>query len=67
MALEDRFLETEKYVEFDLSYNGKVYSMEYMMLLQAICSEIEVVGKTYAKLCDKNFKATKYTGLNEWH
>ena len=66
MALEARFLETEKYVEFDLAHNGKVYSMEYMMLLQAVCSEIDVVGKVYAGLCDKNFKATKYTGLNEW-
>lgn len=66
LALEARFLETEKYVEFDLAHNGKVYSMEYMMLLQAVCSEIDVVGKVYAGLCDKNFKATKYTGLNEW-
>lgn len=27
LALENRFLETERYVEFDLS-NGMVYSME---------------------------------------
>ena len=40
LALENRFLETERYVEFDLS-NGMVYSMEYMMLFQTICSEIE--------------------------
>lgn len=66
LALEDGFLETERYVEFDVINNGKVYSMEYMMLFQTICSEIDVVGKAYASMCDAKFKATKYTGLNEW-
>lgn len=65
-ALEDRFLETERYVEFDLNYNGKAYSMEYMMLFQAICSEIDVVGKVYAQLSDKSFKPDRHTGLNKW-
>ena len=46
LALETRLLETERYVEFDLS-NGTVYSMEYMMLFQTNCSEIDVVGKAY--------------------
>lgn len=65
-ALENRFLETERYVEFDLNYNGKAYSMEYMMLFQAICSEIDVVGKEYAKFCNSSFKPDKNTGINEW-
>lgn len=65
LALENRFLETERYVEFDLS-NGMVYSMEYMMLFQTICSEIDVVGKAYAGICEPSFKADKRTGLNEW-
>lgn len=49
LALETRLLETERYVEFDLS-NGTVYSMEYMMLFQTICSEIDVVGKAYERM-----------------
>lgn len=65
-APEDRLLGTERYVEFDYTNNGKVYSMEYMMLFQTICSEIDVVGKAYAKLCNSSFTATKYTGINEW-
>ena len=65
LALETRLLETERYVEFDLS-NGTVYSMEYMMLFQTICSEIDVVGKVYAGICEPSFKANKRTGLNEW-
>ena len=43
-----------------------LYSMEYMMLFQTICSEIDVVGKAYAGICEPSFKADKRTGLNEY-
>ena len=36
------------------------------MLFQTICSEIDVVGKAYAGICEPSFKADKRTGLNEW-
>ena len=36
------------------------------MLFQTICSEIDVVGKVYAGICEPSFKANKRTGLNEW-
>ena len=36
------------------------------MLFQTICSEIDVVGKAYAGICEPSFKANKRTGLNEW-
>lgn len=59
---------TERYVEFDYDNNGTVYSMEYMMLLQAVCSEIDVVAKTYAAMCEPSFKPDKHTGLNKsWY
>ncbi len=66
IALEDQFLETKQYVEFDYINNGKAYSMEYLKLFQAVCSEIDVVGKVLASVINSSFKPTKDTGINEW-
>ena len=49
IALEKQFMETSRYVEFDYVNNGKAYSMEYMKLFQAVCSEIDIVGKELAR------------------
>lgn len=59
LVLERDFLETERYVSFDLGdnylYDGKrvtdfgnskIYSNEYVKQYQAICSEIDVIMKT---------------------
>ena len=66
ISLEEQFVETGRYVEFDFINNGKTYSMEYLKLFQAVSSEIDVVGKIVASIVDKSFKPTKDTGINEW-
>lgn len=47
IALEKLFLETEKYVTISKD-NAKAYSIQYNIILQAICSEVDVVIK---RLC----------------
>ena len=42
LELERQFLETKRYVEFSEN-NSKAYSVEYLKLYQAICSEIDTV------------------------
>lgn len=66
ISLEEQFVETGRYVEFDYINNGKTYSMEYLKLYQAVCSEIDVVGKVLASIVDPTFIPTKDTGINEW-
>lgn len=66
ISLEKQFLETERYVEFDYINNGKTYSMEFMKLFQAVCSEIDVVGKKLAQISNEAFSPNKKTGINEW-
>ena len=66
ISLEEQFVETGRYVEFDYINNGKTYSMEYLKIFQAVCSEIDVLGKILASIVDSSFTATKNTGINEW-
>lgn len=66
ISLENQFLDTERYVEFDYINNGKSYSIEYLKLFQAVCSEVDVVGKVLADILDPSFATTKVTGINEW-
>ncbi len=66
ISLENQFMETGRYVELDYVNNGKTYSMEYLKLFQAVCSEIDVVGKALAAVLNESFKASKNTGINEW-
>lgn len=66
IALENQFMETARYVEFDYVNNGKTYSIEFLKLFQAVCSEIDVVGKQLASIGDASFTSTKNTGINEW-
>ena len=42
LELEEQFISTKKFVEFDVS-NSTTYSVEYLKLFQAVCSEIDVV------------------------
>ena len=47
LELETELLSTRKYVDFDVA-NHKTFSIEYLKLYQAVCSEIDVFGKTLA-------------------
>lgn len=66
ISLENQLMESAHYVELDYLNNGKTYSMEYLQLFQAVCSEIDVIGKVLASCSDYGFKASKTTGINEW-
>ena len=55
ISLENQFLETGRYVELDYVNNGKTYSMEYLKLFQAVCSEIDVMGKTLAAVLNESW------------
>ncbi len=48
LRLEDDFFATLKYVEFDKK-NYNTFSLEYLKLYLSVCSEIDVVGKVFAK------------------
>lgn len=51
LELEKQLLSTRRYVAFDVA-NYKTYSMEYLKLIEAVCSEIDVVGKGIAHQID---------------
>lgn len=53
--LEDEFLFTNKYVCLHEN-NFKTYSIEFLKLYQAICSEIDVIGKAMAVYINDKFK-----------
>lgn len=53
--LEEDFLATRKYVSFHEA-NSSTFSLEYLKLFQAVCSEIDVVGKAMAAACNPEFK-----------
>ena len=55
LELEDQFIATKKFVEFDAS-NSATYSVEYLKLFQAVCSEIDVVAKILAEEYNPSFK-----------
>lgn len=66
LSLESQVVELERFIEFDLKVNGKTYSSRLLELLQAICSEIDVIGKTLALQCDSSYRVTKYTPIKSW-
>ncbi len=53
--LENEFISTRKYVDFQVRNFG-TYSVEFMKLYQAVCSEIDVIGKAMAVEADTEFK-----------
>ncbi len=65
LELEDQFKNTSKYVAFDL-HNKNTYSIEYLKLLQAVCSEIDVVAKEIAVRLEPSFKVNKQTNIQKW-
>ena len=65
LELESELLQTKRYVEFDCE-NEKAFSIEFLKLFQAICSEIDVVGKYLASLINPNFKIGAYVTIRHW-
>ncbi len=58
LELEDQLIQTKRFVDFDIS-NYKTFSIEYLKLLQATCSEIDVVAKIIAEKLDPTFLTLK--------
>ncbi|MED9891319.1 hypothetical protein [Ruminococcus champanellensis] len=65
IELESQFIETKRYVEFSTD-NQKTYSVEYLKLYQAVCSEIDVVGKEIAQRVNPNFTVDTRTNIQKW-
>ena len=65
IELEKQVIDTQRYVAFDAK-NNATFSMEYIKLLQVICSEIDVVGKTIGQHFNPSFAVNKNTNINKW-
>lgn len=64
--LEKEFISTRKYVECSPD-NWNTYSLEYLKLFQTICSEIDVVGKAMAGVCNSLFNpGDKHNNILKW-
>lgn len=65
LELENEFASTQKYVAFDMC-NKNTYSIEYLKLFQAVCSEIDVLGKEILLHFEPNFKVKGNTTITHW-
>lgn len=65
LELEEAFKQTQKYVAFD-RHNDRTYSVEYLKLIQAVCSEIDVVAKEIAEHFDPNFSTIQRPNITHW-
>lgn len=65
LELENEFASTQKYVAFDMS-NANTYSIEFLKLYQAVCSELDVLGKEILLHFEPDFKITGTTGIMHW-
>jgi len=66
LELEKEFLQTRRYVEFS-KQNLQTYSVEYLKLYQAVCSEIDVIGKAMAKVANSSFvPEDKKNNIRKW-
>ena len=63
--LEEQLIETKRYVAFDKA-NAKTYSIEYLKLYQAVCSEIDVVAKEISSAMNPKFKVDTGTNITKW-
>ena len=64
--LEAEFCSTRKYVDFQVE-NFNTYSVEFLKLYQAVCSEIDVIGKAMAVEADTDFKPEdKMNNILKW-
>ena len=65
LELEEQLLETKRFVAFDKT-NKRSFSIEYLKLYQAVCSEIDVVGKEIAVSINPGFKINNRTNVKKW-
>ena len=65
LELENEFASSQKYVAFDMS-NANTYSIEFLKLYQAVCSELDVLGKEILLHFEPDFKITGTTGIMHW-
>ena len=65
LSLEEELLATKKYVSFD-KVNRKTYSLEYLKIYQAVCSEIDVVGKELARAVDSSLSDEGIKSIHSW-
>lgn len=67
IEIEHQVMETKRYIEFDTN-NRKAFSNEYLMLYQAIGSEIDVVGKEIANYSNASFNgySNNHKGIYNW-
>ena len=57
LILEKDFLETERFLAID-EVNFDSYSNEYIKQYQTICSEIDVIAKSFCKEIDSHFRGS---------
>lgn len=55
LILEENFLDTEQYLAID-EINFSSFSNEYIKQYQTICSEIDVIAKSYCREIDTHFR-----------
>lgn len=65
LELENEFASTQKYVAFDMR-NKDTYSIEFLKLFQAVCSELDVLGKEILLYFEPDFKIKGTTGIMHW-
>ena len=65
LEIEERVLETKRFVDFDKA-NDNTFSFEYLSLIQAICSEIDVVAKIIAEYYEPEFQSEKIKNIQKW-
>lgn len=65
IELEEQFASTQKYVAFS-EVNNKTFSVEYLKLIQAVCSEIDVVAKEIATFFKADFANETNPNIQKW-
>ena len=65
LELERQFKEIERYVALDRG-NNQTFSVEFLKLIEAVCSEIDTVAKAISEHYDNNFSKIKNPGIRHW-
>ena len=65
LELENEFASTQKYVAFDMS-NANTYSIEFLKLYQAVCSELDVLGKEILYHFKPDFQVDGMVTIKHW-
>lgn len=65
VELEDQLISTKRFVDFSKS-NSPTFSIEYLKLLQATCSEIDVVAKIMAEWFEPEFRKSDNKNIQKW-